>query len=84
MAMAKKCDRCGKLYEHYPKGNKSQSNAIRKIQRDAFGGIANTIQNSVIDLCQECMDEFEKFMKNHPLESRGKHFKTKGGSSDEK
>lgn len=88
MAMAKKCDRCGKLYEHYPKSNKSQSNAIsvtlRKIQRDDLGGIANTIQNSVIDLCQECMDEFEKFMKNHPLESRGKNFMTKGGSSDEK
>ena len=29
MAMAKKCDRCGKLYEHYPKGNKSQSNAMQ-------------------------------------------------------
>lgn len=88
MAMAKKCDRCGKLYEHYPKSNKSQNNAIsvtlRKIQRDDLGGIANTIQNSVIDLCKECMDEFEKFMKNHPLESCGKHFKTKGGSSDEK
>lgn len=41
MAMAKKCDRCGKLYEHYPKGNKAQSNAIRKIQRDALGGTMN-------------------------------------------
>ena len=41
MSMAKKCDRCGKLYEHYPKGNKSQGNAIRKIQRDALGGTVN-------------------------------------------
>ena len=41
MAMAKKCDRCGKLYEHYPKGNKVQSNAIRTIQIDAFGGTMN-------------------------------------------
>ena len=75
MAVAKKCDRCGKLYEHYPKSNKSQSNAIsvtlRKIQRDDLGGIANTIHDSVIDLCPECMDEFEKFM-------------TKGKFSDEK
>ena len=58
-----------------PEGNKSQSNAIsvtlRKIQRDDLGGIANTIHDSVIDLCPECMDEFEEFM-------------TKGGSSDEK
>ena len=71
MAMAKKCDRCGKLYEHYPKGNKSQSNAIRRIQRDAFGGIANTIHDLIIDLCPECMSEFDEFM-------------TKGKSNDEK
>ena len=62
MAMAKKCDRCGKLYEHYPKGNKSQSNAIRKIQRDAFGGTMNANKGWTMDLCPECMDEVEKFM----------------------
>ena len=62
MAMARKCDRCGKLYEHYPKGNKSQSNAIRKIQRDALGGTMNAYNEWVMDLCPECMDEFEKFM----------------------
>ena len=60
MAIARKCDRCRKLYEHYPKGNKSQSNAIRKIQRDATGGTTNVFL--VMDLCPECMDEFEKFM----------------------
>ena len=62
MAMEKKCDRCGKLYEHYPTGNKLQSNAIRKIQRDAFGGTMNAYNEWMMDLCQECMDEFEKFM----------------------
>lgn len=62
MAMAKKCDRCGKLYEHYPKGNKAQSNAIRKIQRDALGGTVNAYSEWVMDLCPECMNEFEKFM----------------------
>lgn len=71
MAMAKKCDRCGKLYEHYPKGNKPQSNAIRKIQRDAFGGTMNAYNEWMMDLCQECMSEFDKFMM-------------KGKSSDEK
>ena len=71
MAMAKKCDRCGKLYEHYPNptGNKLQYNAIREIQRNVIG---NTINSSyIIDLCPECMSEFDKFM-------------TKGKSSDEK
>lgn len=62
MAMAKKCDRCGKLYEYYPKGNKAQSNAIRKIQRDALGGTMNAYREWVMDLCQECMREFDKFM----------------------
>ena len=71
MSLAKKCDRCGKFYEHYPKGNKTQSNAIRKIQIDAFGGTMNDYNEWMMDLCQECMNEFEKFM-------------AKGGSSNEK
>ena len=41
-------------------GNKIQWNAIQKIQRHAIG---NTINSSyAIDLCPECMNEFEKFM----------------------
>lgn len=60
MAMTKKCDRCRKLYEYYPTGKKLQFNSIRKIQRNAIG---NTIYYSdAIDLCPECMGEFEKFM----------------------
>ena len=70
MSLAKKCDRCGKLYEHYPKGNKAQSNAIRKIQRNSFGGTTNAYDDWIMDLCQECMSEFDKFMM-------------KGKSSDE-
>lgn len=31
MALAKKCDRCGKLYEHYPTGNKPQYNSIQML-----------------------------------------------------
>ena len=69
MAMAKKCDRCGKLYEHYPKGKLIGNNAIRRLCKNEYGGII--FQDNTIDLCQECMDEFEKFM-------------TKGGSNDEK
>ncbi len=52
MALAKKCDRCGKFYDHYPNGNKSQSNAIRKVQKDATGGTLNAFANWVIDLMQ--------------------------------
>lgn len=60
--IAKKCDRCGKFYEHYPVGNKFQYNAIRRIQRTAAGETVTCIRNLTTDLCPECMDEFEKFM----------------------
>lgn len=71
MAMAKKCDRCGKLYEYYPTGNKSQYNAIRRFQRNAVGETITCVKTLTTDLCPECMSEFDEFM-------------TKGGSSDEK
>lgn len=32
MSLAKRCDRCGKFYDHYPTGNKPQYNAIRRVQ----------------------------------------------------
>lgn len=62
MAMAKKCDRCGKLYEYYPTGNKLQYNAILRIQRNAVGETITCIKTLTTDLCPECMNEFEKFM----------------------
>lgn len=62
MAMAKKCDRCGKLYEYYPTGNKLQYNAIRRIHRNAVGETITCIKTLTTDLCPECMNEFEKFM----------------------
>lgn len=60
MSLAKKCDQCGKFYKHYPDGNKWQWNAIRKVQRNIAG--ETIAQDSVIDLCPECMNKFEKFM----------------------
>ena len=62
MATAKKCDRCGKLYEHYPMVNKTECNAIRKIQRNPVGDTVNSAYTPAIYLCPECMNEFEKFM----------------------
>lgn len=60
MALAKRCDRCGKLYEHYPAGNKSEYNSLRIIQRNKIGEAING--NTVYDLCPECMSEFMKFI----------------------
>ena len=60
MALAKKCDRCGKLYEHYPTGIKSQYNAIRRLCKTENGCI--TSEGVAFDLCPKCMDAFDKFM----------------------
>ena len=62
MALAKKCDRCGKLYEHYPTGSKPQYNAIRRLYKTENGGITSVGES--IDLCPECMEAFDKFMIN--------------------
>ena len=60
MALARKCDRCKKLYEYYPKDTKIQSNAIRKLHKIPDGCIST--QDSTIDLCPECMASFDKWM----------------------
>ena len=62
MALAKKCDRCGKLYEHYPMGNTPKCNAIIKFQRNSAGETINGCCGSKYDLCPECMADFEMFM----------------------
>lgn len=62
MALAKKCDRCGKLYEHYPNGNKPQCNTIKKFERGRVGETINGCNGVTYDLCPECMADFEKFM----------------------
>lgn len=65
MAIAKKCDRCGKLYEHYD-GNmefktSEKANGFMLIDRDAdfayFG-------RRSYDLCVDCMIKLEAFIKN--------------------
>ena len=60
MALAKKCDRCGKFYEHYLKSKLVQNNAIRRLYKNEYGNISS--QDNTIDLCENCMSEFENFM----------------------
>lgn len=62
MALAKKCDRYGKLYEHYPVGKQpGVFNAISMSRRDSNGVIDRT--KTPMDMCPNCMALFEKFMK---------------------
>lgn len=60
MALAKKCDRCGNLYEYYPIGSKVQYNGIRRIKIRPDGNQSD--QDSSLDLCPTCMSEFDRFM----------------------
>ena len=58
MAIVKRCNRCGKTYNHYQHDN---YNAIKRVKTDA----TNTFifcSSTPIDLCEECMHEFDKFM----------------------
>ena len=53
MARANKCDRCGKLYE-------------RRVNNDAYKVKKVLVHYSeeYIDLCSECQEALEKFMKS--------------------
>lgn len=62
MALAKKCDCCGQLYEHYPLGHQPEVfNSIAICRRSATGTMEYT--KTVLDLCPNCMALFEKFIK---------------------
>lgn len=66
MALAKKCDRCGKFYEHYPIGNiPGEYNAIEKVRLGKNGAVE--YRSSDIDLCPDCMYSFVKFMKGSKI-----------------
>lgn len=58
MALAKKCDRCGVLYEHYSDFN---SYMMTMINTDKHGHIGATSKR--YDLCPECMRSLTNFME---------------------
>lgn len=65
MAMAKKCDRCGKLHEYYSGNtefkNSERANGVLLIDRD----LDNTYwSRRSYDLCINCMRKLELFLKN--------------------
>ena len=66
MAVAKKCDRCGKFYEYYAGRNtefknSEKTNAILFLDYDTKGGYW---VNKSYDLCIDCMRKLIKFIKN--------------------
>lgn len=64
MADAKKCDRCGKLFEPYIKSderlNPNQYTEI--IVRDAFVGKSSYNNDIYFDLCPECSEFLNKWI----------------------
>lgn len=65
MAMAKKCDRCGKLHEYYAGNtefkNSERANGVLLIDRDLDNKYWS---RKSYDLCIDCMRKLEAFIKN--------------------
>lgn len=61
MAIAKKCDRCGKLYEGYNSNDRSKMNGVVSCNINEKG---TYMYIDVIDLCQECCEAFNKWLKD--------------------
>ena len=65
MAMAKKCDRCGKLHEYYSGNtefkNTERANGVLFIDRDLD---REYWSRESYDLCPDCMRKLEAFIKN--------------------
>lgn len=59
--LAKKCDRCGKLYEHYDIIDNTKKNGIAIVFTNKFGGRERW--NGDIDLCRDCMNSFTKWLE---------------------
>ena len=71
MAAAKKCDRCGKLYEPYNTKNDSKNfNGIMTVNIDACG---EYYDHNPMDLCPKCKDSFEEWLfAGKPVEENEK------------
>lgn len=66
MARAMKCDRCGKLHEHYDGSRQfkdtEKANGLQLIDKDLD---KKYWSRKSYDLCPDCMEELEKFLNQH-------------------
>lgn len=62
MASAKKCDRCGKFYDVYNSANSNKK--INSLIRANTDGKRQYFAQEIIELCPECMNVFEVWLKN--------------------
>ena len=62
MALAKKCDRCGKFYEEYNTKNDGKNiNGILLLNIDCH---EKYYTHGPIDLCPDCKDSFKEWLTN--------------------
>lgn len=61
MAIAKKCDRCGKFYGYYITSDAGKYNALKRVNMNMTDTAALSC-SPCIDLCKECMHDFDNFM----------------------
>ncbi len=67
MAVAKKCDRCGELYEYYGRENvddyKNKQNSVMICNIDESGD--KYYNNGLKDLCPNCLRSFKTWWDDH-------------------
>lgn len=61
MAGARKCDRCGKLYEAY--NTKNDETNINGFMTLNIADDRKYYSHGIMDLCPECMEEFQRWIK---------------------
>lgn len=62
MALVRKCDRCGRLYEHYPTSNSTSiRNGVQLIIRSSTNGQVSYDEK---DLCTYCINDLQNFLRN--------------------
>lgn len=62
--LAKKCDRCGKLYEHYARDLK-KGISFNGAATVAIDGNDGWQCNKVMDLCPECRESFARWLDGY-------------------
>ena len=79
MANAKRCDRCGQLFDPYNIGKRKfvrfRNPAFEDEEAVLHNKVAHYLLNkdgadAIVDLCPDCTEDFECFMDNYPLAIR--------------
>ncbi len=66
MAMARKCDRCGKFYEDYIPENKDNPKYINGLSTVSINKERKFYNVDLVDLCEDCLKEFADWVNKDP------------------